>query len=335
MSKYLLCLGVFIAILFVPSCRNRQGNRLIDYKVPTTAFEDTPVNPIEQALPVIAVLPSDNLLKKYGALKIDQNDEVVRDYQRYLLSNKDNKQIISAIQNVFIQMSYPLTDLEQSLKSLQNQDSYDVADGLKKDSKTILLTTLRPDIVLELDYAYKVDSQGYDYQQKLSYTLSAIDPYTDKVFSTHTYSNLSGNSAAEAMQASLKKNFKQISGDIRNYFGDIVYKGREITVRVALEGNCPFKLSDESIYGESYTDWIMDYIRKNATKGTYNMVRNTDVELYFTNVRIPILNPDGTQFGAYDWARELCRALRSECGVSATNKSQGLGEILIAIKGLK
>lgn len=64
------------------------------------------------------------------------------------------------------------------------------------------------------------------------------------------------------------------------------------------------------------------------------MQRNTDNELYFVNVRINTLNPDGTQFSAYEWDRELGKKLSKELGVKTVNKTQGLGEVLILIKGI-
>ena len=64
------------------------------------------------------------------------------------------------------------------------------------------------------------------------------------------------------------------------------------------------------------------------------MQRNTDKELYFVNCRIPLLNEDGTQYGVYDWARDMSRSIRKNLGVKASNKSQGLGEVLITLDGL-
>ena len=68
--------------------------------------------------------------------------------------------------------------------------------------------------------------------------------------------------------------------------------------------------------------------------GTYNLQRNTDTEMYFANVRIKTLNDNGTQYSAYDFARELSKALNKECGVKSKNVTQGLGDAMIIIKGM-
>lgn len=327
------------SVLLLSSCNNRNHSRsLTDVSSTVGNYDDTPVNAIEQALPTIVIIPSDRLLKTYGALesKVVEGKELYsRNYNKYLLNNANNKILISLLQSEFIKLDFPLSDLEQTLKSLNTQSAMDEADGFMKDPKTLLLTTVSPDIILELDYSFNRDMNSRDLtKHQLSYTLNAIDAYTNKVFSTYTVQNLEGKSIEDIFKKSLSKNMTQFSTEINNYFADIIYRGREITVRVAVEQGSNIKLSDESIEGDTYADWIIDYVKTHAKKGTYTMQRNTDNELYFINVRINTLNEDGTQFSAYDWGRELGKNLRKQLGVKTVNKTQGLGEILISIKGL-
>ena len=127
-----------------------------------------------------------------------------RDYTRYLFANEDNKAIVSVIQSKFIEMGFPLTDLEQGLKSLNNQTIMDEADDFAKDAKTLLLATISPDIVLEVYYNYASDSYSRDLtNRKLAYTINVIDIYTNKVISTHMQNNLEGNSMTNIMQKHL------------------------------------------------------------------------------------------------------------------------------------
>ena len=101
-----------------------------------------------------------------------------------------------------------------------------------------------------------------------------------------------------------------------------------------MENGCDISLSDESVEGDTYSDYIIDYIKAHTVKGAYNMRRNTDKEMYFVNCRIKLLNEDGTQYGVYDWARDMSKVLRKNLGLKVSNKAQGLGEILITIKGM-
>jgi hypothetical protein len=43
-----------------------------------------------------------------------------------------------------------------------------------------------------------------------------------------------------------------------------------------MEDGCVLSLSDESIEGDTYADWIIDYIKAHTVKGAYKLQRNTD-----------------------------------------------------------
>lgn len=299
-------------------------------------YENGAVNAIEQARPTIMVIPSDNLLKRYGALsvkKIDGVDTNIYDYNKYLLANPDNKTILSLIAENFIDNNYPVQDLEQSLKQLRTQEAIDLAENIEKDAKTHLLTVVQPDLIIELDYSKNMNMRG-NMDATYSYTLNVIDPYNNNVIATATQSQLKGDNAKDAISKPLKKNLAKINTDVIKAFNDIQTRGRNITVRINLASTCPFNLDDLSIAGETYTDWIVDYLKTHTIKGAYKLQRNTPKELYFVNCRIKLLNDDGTQYGVYDWARDMSLALYRNLGVECSNKAQGLGEVVITINGL-
>ena len=322
------------------SCSGGKTSKsLAEQASASSDYESNDVHAIQQSLPSIMVIPSDNLLDQYGSLstKVDNNGRkyVLRDYQRYLLANKDNKQVLSVIQEAFVGLNYPLTDLEQGLKQLSTAEATDIADELEKDSKTLLLTTVQPDIILELDYKNKIDLASHDVTNRsLSYTLRAIDSYTNKVVSSVSASEINGTETLNIMKSSLADNITDLSSDIVKYFSDILYRGREVTVRVSVEKGSNIHLSDENVEGDTYSDWIIDYMDTHTMKGAYKLQRNTNNELYFVNVRIKLLNDDGTQYSVYKWARDFNKAIRKGLGVKATNKAQGLGEVLVTISGM-
>ncbi len=307
------------------------------------AYESSDVHAIEQARPLVMVLPADNTLKNYKALsesKANGRTYYQRDYAAYLKNDFHAKRIFSAIQDEFIKQGYPLNDLEQTLKQLNTQEATDLVDGLGDDAKTRLLTTAQPDIILELDYytdAGKISLTSHNYKRKdccVSYTLNALDAYTNKVVATINATNLKGESTTKVIQEDILAKIPGFQQDIQNYFSEILKRGRDISVRVAVENGCDISLSDESVEGDTYSDYIIDYIKAHTVKGAYNMRRNTDKEMYFVNCRIKLLNEDGTQYGVYDWARDMSKVLRKNLGLKVSNKAQGLGEILITIKGM-
>lgn len=339
--------ALVLALPLIGCGNNQQSNGLTEgASGDMEAYENSDVNAIEQARPSIMVIPGDQTLQNFKCLKTQTangRDYILRDYKKYLLKDDRAKRIISTIQNEFNAQSYPLNDFEQTLKQLDTQEALDMADGFEKDAKTMLLTVAQPDIILELSYDTSRDkgmsmtSHNYSHRgnKNISFTLNALDAYTNKVVATMTASNIKGESTTEAIQANIKEGMPKFQKDITNYFSDILTRGRDITVRIAVEKECKINLSDESIEGDTYADWIMDYIKTHTVKGAYKMQRNTSKELYFVNCRIKLLNEDGTQYGVYDWTRDLQKNLRKNLGLQCTNKAQGLGEVLISIKGIK
>lgn len=301
------------------------------------AYESGTVNAIEQARPTLMVIPSDILLKRYGALKTQNIQGVntnIYDYNKYLLANNDNKAILSLIAENFVDQSYPIQDFEQTLKQLRNNEALDLADGIGKDAKTQLLTVAQPDLIIELDYAKNMNMRGNP-DPKYSYTLNVIDPYTNSVIATATQSELKGKNLNKALSSPIRKDLKKMSADITKSFSDMLNRGRNITVRINVASSSPINLDSRSITGRTYADWIVDYVKTHTVKGAYKLQRNTSKELYFENCRIKLLNDDNTQYGVYDWARDMCDALYANLGVEASNRAQGLGQVVITINGLK
>ena len=331
-------LSAIVCIVILTGCGNQGTNK---GKLSSVGFlsklpENSAVNSIEQAKPEIMVIPSDNILQTYEALNvvlINGAEFLERDYQAYFLADNNNKAAVSVIQDEFSQQGYPLTDLEQTLKSIGNREAVDAADNLEKDAKTLLLQKASPDIFIELDYHLSMDNTDPNLNKQLTYTLTAFDAYTNKSICSKTVSGVIGRDFKEMLTSSIHKNIKGITDGIKDYFTDIMLEGREITVRFSVEKGSNVLLGSECATGDSYSDWIMDYMDLNTKKGTYKLQNNTDYELYFTNVRIPVLREDGTQFSAYHWARQCTSAIRNDCGIKASNKVQGLGEVNIVIKG--
>ena len=321
-SKFLAILAMAAALV---SCGGGGTSTAVDVK--------------QTQKPTMLVLPSDQLMQRFGCIRTEVSlgkQLQVRDYNSYLLTDPDAKFIIASIQSAFIEFGYPLNDLEQTLKSINDQEMVDEVSGIKKDSKTILLTNARPDIILELDYDMTTDRSSRDYSKSLTYTLRAIDAFSNKVVATIQAAgvkNAKGNTAT-MMGEAIQKNSKDFTKQINNYFDDLIANGRDITMRVMIDANESFTMSDESIYGDTYADFILDYMKVNTMMGTYNLQRNTDTEMYFANVRIKTLNDNGTQYSAYDFARELSKALNKECRVKSKNVTQGLGDAMIIIKGM-
>lgn len=302
------------------------------------AYEGGEVNAVEQARPQIMIIPADQTLKSFGALKekkINGRSFVERNYQKYINADDRFRRLSSFIQDAFVKQNYPLADFEQTLKQLDTQAATDMAEGLQTDAKTQLLTTAHPDIILEMNYYKSSSLTSHDYKNKnVSYTLSAIDAYTTNVVATISTSNIKGGSTTEIIQQDMAEKLPGLMTDVQKYFSDIMKRGREVTIRINVEKGSNQDLYSENIEGDVYSDWIIDYVKTHTVKGAYKMGVNTAKELNFTSARIKLIDEDGTQYGVYDWARDLQKSIRKNLGLKVTNRSQGLGEIVLSVKGI-
>lgn len=360
MIKRNICVFSIFALVLLCSCGNsKKGDSLADQASgDMVAYENSDVNAVTQALPIIMILPSDQNLQRFNAIEFETasgRNFVVRDYQKYLIADGQFRNIVSIIQGSFNEDNYPLQDFEQVLKNLNTQSASDMVDNLQQDAKTLLLQTARPDIVLELDYSLGGDdrdkhvkknnttgvsrqyfpSEDKNITQDVSYTLRAIDVYSGKVIATCSRNGRVDTDKVNAyIEEGLQTNLPALKSDIVKYFSDLLKRGREVTVRVTVANGSNQKLSDESVEGGTYTDYIIDYVKVHTVKGAYKMQTNTANELYLVNVRIPMLQEDGTQYGVYDWTRDLIKAMRSDLGLKVMNQSQGLGAVELTIEGI-
>ncbi len=328
------------AALVLSACGGgKQADGLVDGATGNMeAYESSDVNAIVQAKPEIMVIPSDQTLQQFNCVKtrrIDGEKYQERDYAKYMLNDEYFKPIVANIQNRFIAADYPLNDFEQTLKSINTRNVADIADKLAQDAKTRLMAVATPDIVLELDYSIAADyTKSASGDKEARYLISAVDAYTNKVVATIHSDGLKGQNGVALITDDLDKNMPKLMSDMQKYFNDILTRGREITVRINVDSDSNQHLTDESIEGDSYADEIMDYIKTHTVKGAYKMQSNTGDLLTFTNVRIKVLNDDGTQYGVYDWTRDLQKYLKKNLGLSSENRSQGLGEVVLTVKGM-
>lgn len=323
---------ILLVLSFVSCGQGNKKKNITDINI--TENNDNTVNVIDQAKPKLMIIPSDRMLKDEKCLAIktfNGKETIIRDIYGFIVKSEKSNSIISTIQKYFIHIGYPLNDLEQSLKSINNKQIMDEADNIAKDAKTLLLNTVSPDIILELDYEENVVTGRTSRKSYINIALSAIDVYSDKVIAVSNKINLD-MSLDEYLEKDITKDLEILEPQLSNYFADIVANGREISFRVTLNNDSPINLSD--IYnneGDTYADWIRRWVITNAKNGSANMVSNTKKEMAFTNVRISNLMDDGTQFNAYEFAGKFRKELFKTFSLQSSNNSQGLGNALVTI----
>ncbi|MCB0550184.1 MAG: hypothetical protein KDD19_21630 [Phaeodactylibacter sp.] len=286
------------------------------------------------------IIPSDNQLNRLGALEeIDNQGFTVynRDYQKAFIESSDLKLVIAALEGVFAERGFPLVNLEQNLKGIQNQMALDIAEGLRPDALSAMLNVARPDIIMEL--TYELQSGGMT--NALSYTLSAIDAYTFKTVSSVADPGVESlkSNIAQLLAEQVERTTQNLQATLKEHFADIRQNGREIKIRITAheEGIVRFNdwsdsCDDEWLY--IFGDWVKgkakEWLNSGKTNGAFKQGIST-ATVYEAQFRIPLYGEDGFSIAASDIARAFRGEMRKKCGLNTRDVTQGIGEAKIVV----
>jgi hypothetical protein len=227
--------------------------------------------------------------------------------------------------------------MEQQLKQITNNNAMDEANGIVRDIKTELLNTVRPDYIIELDYNSVVNSRSRNGDGSMTFTIRCLDVYTNKAVASVTKSGVEMAAGAD-MASKIKEIIGGSMGDfksqITSHFNDLNKNGVEITLRVAANATSGIAMDDDcgdEEIGEKINEWL----KLNTINQAFKMVKNTEVEVTYTNVRIKAREANGMKYTAYDFAKDLKKGLKKGCGLDVSNSTQSLGDALLIVEGTK
>ena len=283
--------------------------------------------------PSIMVIPSDNLmykLKCIDTISYQGRRIINRDFGKAFLIHSELKFLISAIKETFASRGYPLEDLEQTLKGIQNDASYEIVENYETDNKSMILKTARPDIILDLNY----DKDNKGMTSSLALNIEAIDAYTYESIgaATHSGEESAGKTITELFKEQVENNLNNLQEQMNLHFEDLKTNGRKIKLRVRMEEGVDIDFRKDICSARlSYSRWIAKWLKKNTENGYGKRQMNTATELLYTQIRIPMYDDEGYPIAASDWSELLLDDLMDACSISAFNNSNGLGEALLVI----
>lgn len=334
-------LALMISSILLSCGGNENGNNGLMPTSEEVNSAESSANAITQSMPTLMVFPSDAMLDRMGFLKEVDNQGTTsyqRDYQQAFIKNPDIKFAIAAIQEEFAKIGFAMEDMEQQLKQISNNNAMDEVTDVARDSRTELLNTVRPDYIIELDYDLKTDAKSRNLNKALTYTVKALDVYTNKAVASISKVNVGAdkpeNDVPSLIKADLPSSMDELKKQITGHYANLLANGIEITLRVAVSKTSDVKIDDDC-GDQELNERINNWLKDNTVKQAFKMSKNTSTEMYFTNVRIAAKNADGKKYTAYDFAGELNKALKKGCSLKSKNKTQSLGDALIFIEGTK
>lgn len=325
-----------ILVLF-NSCGGDSGNSSM---LPTNEESKTAKresNAISQSLPSVMVVPSDAMLKRINCLTEFDNQGVtayVRDYAKSFIQYSELRFVIAGIEEEFSKKGFSLENLEQTLKQLSNNNAMDNMEGVARDLRAELMNTARPDYIVELDYELKQDPSSRKINKTLTYIVKCLDVYTNKSVASVTRTNVGQESEKNDVPSLVKEDFgsavEELQSGITNHFKDLLANGIEITLRLAVMNSSTVALDDDC-GDEEIGEQVITWLKENSVNSTYKMSKNTGTEMFFTNVRIYTEDENGSSYTAYDFAKDLKKAMKKGCGLDLSNKTQSLGDAFLQI----
>jgi hypothetical protein len=297
--------------------------------------------------PILMVVPSDAWCQRNNCMTTFTDEtgarQAIPDYRKAVGQSEELRLVISEMATIMADRGFPLKDLEQSLKSLQQEDAELSLIQSKTSGSTILESpsdklkrVAKADIVLDLDF--NVKTQGP--KRYISFNLRANDAYSNK-----TISSVSGDGKPSAaittgvlLEEAVLNYMDTFNAALMTHFNDMAQNGREVKINILLWQNAPFDLEEEFDYGGetlplgNIIDFWMD---DHCQQGRYSRINGSESEIRYEQVRIPLFMQIAGKERAVDSRRfisNLSSMLKKEpFNITSKIYERGLGETWLII----
>ena len=292
--------------------------------------------------PTIMVVPSDNWCIQNGYIMEFDNQGTkmkIPNYKQALQESTDAKLVISAINGMMTERGFPLKDLEQTLKIIEQNAAEDNMTtskdgyGITESPLDALKKTAKADIIMEL--TWKINTTGP--KKSVTFILRGLDAYTGKQVASAQGTGAPSFSAEAPvlLQEAVTAHIDNFNAQLQSHFDDMFANGREITVRIKIWDGFDGDL--ESEYGDDDEELgviIEDWLADNTVKGRFSTTDMTESMALFEQVRIDMYNAKGRAQDARRFGRGLSKMLKNEPYL-IVNKvmTKGLGEVTIVLGG--
>jgi len=290
--------------------------------------------------PELMVFPSENWCITNGYyMEITNMDyqQKVPAYREALQQSTDLKLAIAKINELFATREFPLEDLEQTLKSI-DQDRAEDNLTLSKNGNELAESALdkitrvaKADIILEL--TWNVNDMGPNHS--LTYILEAKDAYTNKSIASVSGTGAPSLSAEVPvlLEEAIVANMDNFQNRLMDYFQNMQDMGREIRLDIKVFDNNARGIDLESEFGdEELADIIQRWMVQNTVNQRFSLKAASENHMDFTQVRIPVYDDYGVAMDAAAFAKKLQKALKKEpFNIPCKVLMKGLGRAVVII----
>ena len=288
--------------------------------------------------PTLMVVPADNwCIANNYVDKINDQGTVkdVPNYKRALQNSSECYNVITKINTLMSDRSFPLKDLSSVLKSMTNNTVMDIVTTsssgaeLAESTLDLIKRNSNADIILELNW--QVNTVGP--KKSITYSLAAKDSYTDKQIAGAQGTGSPSFSAdlPVLLEEAVVANMDNFCAQLQAHFDDMMENGREVTMEVkVVEDGSGINLASE-YEGEELTDIIDDWVSDNSVNHRYNLSQGSNYFLKFEQIRIPLFQANGRPNDTRRWTRDLSKFLTTKYQISSKVDIRGLGKAVLLI----
>lgn len=290
--------------------------------------------------PTLMVVPSDLWCNQNGYVQEYDNQGIITimpDYQAALMNNVDLKLVIAKINDLMAERGFPLKDLDQSIK-LVNQQNAEMNMLTSKSGNAMaespvdrLMRTAKSDIIIEVTWEMK--EQGP--KRTLTYIMEAKDAYTGKSIGGANGASSPSFSAdvSVLLGEAVLANIDNFNNRLQAHFDDLFTNGREVAleVRVFEDNEAAIDLETE-FDGYELIEIIDEWMAQNTVQGRFSKLGSSENYVAYEQVRIPLYKTNGMAMDTEAFARELRNVLRkAPYNIPVKVLNRGLGKTLLVL----
>lgn len=290
--------------------------------------------------PELMVFPSESWCINNGYYTEVTNMDYVQKvpaYREALQSNTQLKMAIAKINDLFAERQFPLEDLEQTLKNIEQERAEDNLTVSKNGNELAetpldqLSRTAKADIILEL--TWELNDLGA--KHSLTYILEAKDAYTSKTIGAVSGVGAPSMSAdvATLLEEAIVANMDGFQARIMDHFAQMQEMGREVRLDIKVFDNNAAGVDLETEYGDDeLVDILNRWMAQNTVSQRFSVKDASETHINYTQVRIPLYDDYGIAIDAAAFAKKLQKALKKEpFQIPSKVVTKGLGRAVLII----
>jgi len=288
--------------------------------------------------PTIMVVPSDVWCIQNNFSTTYDNQgviETIPDYQRALQNEANMLLAIGKINSLMTDRGFPLKDLLQTTKSVnQTNAEYNMmqskaGSSVAENPIDRLRRVAKADIIMQLTYT--INTMGPKYS--VTYNLQGLDAYTNKQVAGAQGTGKQTFTAElpVMLEEAVMNNMDNFCEQLMTYFEDLQENGREVSVDILVWDNGS-GLDLETEFGDrELTEIIDDWMSDNTVNHVFNKSDGSETFTQYEQVRIPLYKTNGQQMDTESFVRELRNYLKKNYQIESKVMTRGLGKCILGI----